>query len=75
MTPAPRHSLDLGHWPADPDILLQRFSAYLLTLAVLETPDYSVNLTGDFDAVKNPDKFGAALAAEVAAAFGAAAPD
>ncbi len=67
-------SLDLGHWPADPDILMQRFSAYLLTLAVLETPDYSVNLTGDFDAVKNPDKFSAALSAEVAGAFGAAVP-
>ena len=66
--------LDLGRWPADPDILLQRFSAYLLILAILETPDYSVNLTGDFNAVKNPDKFSAALSAEVAGAFGAAVP-
>lgn len=66
--------LDLGRWPADPDLLLQRFSAYLLILAVLETPDYRVNPTGDFDAVKNPDKFSAALSAEVAGAFGAAGP-
>ena len=67
-------NLDLGRWPASPDILLQRFSAYLLTLAVLETPDYSVNLTGDFDAVKNPDKFSAALSAEIAGSFGTAVP-
>jgi tetratricopeptide (TPR) repeat protein len=68
-------SLDLGHWPANPDIYLKRFTAYMLTIALLDTPNYKVTSTGDFDDVTNPDNFSKALSAEVSAALGAAMPD
>jgi tetratricopeptide (TPR) repeat protein len=71
---AAKASLDLGHWPANPDILFERFTAYLLTLALLETPNYKVTGTGDFDDVRNPDNFSKALLAEVSTAFGAQMP-
>lgn len=72
---AAKPKVDLGHWPANSDPLLRRFTAYLLTIALLETPNYKVTSTGDFDEVRNPDNFGRALAAQVSAAFGAPAPD
>jgi hypothetical protein len=72
---AAKASLDLGHWPANPDIPLQRFTAYMLAIAVLETPDYTVTATGDFDDVPNAQTYSNALAAEVAGAFGTPAPD
>ena len=68
-------SLDLGQWPANGDIPLQRFTAYLLAIALLETPNYKVTSIGDFQDVTNPENFRTALAAEVSAAFGAPAPD
>ena len=62
--------LDLGHWPTPGDPLLERFTAYLLAIAVLETPDYSVMATGDFDTVKNPETYSRDLATEMVGAFG-----
>jgi hypothetical protein len=73
--PAAKAKLSLGQWPAHSDILLQRFTAYLLTIALLETPNYKVTSTGDFQDVTNPENFRNALAAEVVDAFGASAPD
>jgi hypothetical protein len=73
--PGAKTSIDLGHWPADGDALLERFTSYLLAIALLDTPNYKVGLTGDFDDLSNAEKFSKALSAEVSAAFGAAAPD
>ena len=67
--------LDLGHRPANSDILLQRFTAYLLAIALLETPKYTVNGTGDFQDVTNPENFRTALSTEVSATFGVPAKD
>jgi tetratricopeptide (TPR) repeat protein len=68
-------SLDLGQWPANPDIYFKRFTGYMLAIALLETPNYKVTGTGDFDAVTDPDNFSKAMSAEVSAAFGAAMAD
>lgn len=72
--PNAKPSLDLGHWPDKPDVLLQRFVSYLLAIAVMETPDYTVTATGDFSDVRNAQAYSKALPAEVAEAFGTSAP-
>ena len=72
--PNAKVSLDLGHWPDKPDVLLQRFVSYLLAIAVMETPDYTVTATGDFSDVRNAQAYSKALPAEVAEAFGTSAP-
>jgi hypothetical protein len=71
---AAKASLDLGNWPANGDIPLQRFTADLLAIALLETPNYKATSTGDFDEVRNPDSFSKALSAEVSTAFGTVVP-
>ena len=55
--------------------ILQRITGYLLAIALLETPDYTITATGDFDDVRNAPAYSKALAAEVAGAFGPPAGD
>lgn len=71
---AAKAKVDLGHWPANGNLLLQRFTADMLAIALLETPNYKVTSTGDFDDLRTPENFSTALSTEVSAAFGAGAP-
>ncbi|HEX4273052.1 MAG TPA: hypothetical protein VHZ32_16795, partial [Rhizomicrobium sp.] len=66
-----RPTLDSGHWPANGSAAIQRFTAYMLALALLETPDYTVTATGDFDALHAPANYSKALTADVMGAIGA----
>ena len=65
--------VDLGIWPPDNEIL-QRFTAYLLTSALLRTPKFDVDRNGDFEVVRDARDFGQALGAAISARLGEAPP-
>lgn len=67
-------SADLGTWPADRDIL-KRFTAYMLCLALLETPKYRIEANGDFHDLPDGKAFSKTASDEIATRFGNAPGD
>jgi len=67
-------SADLGTWPPGHDIM-KRFAAYMLALAMLETPKFRVESNGDFYELREGAAFAKALSAEMTARFGTAPPE
>jgi tetratricopeptide (TPR) repeat protein len=65
---------DLGQWQGKNADVLRRFTAYLLTSALLRAPRIEVYHTGDFEYVHDPLEFGEALSAQVSARLGEPAP-
>ncbi len=65
----------MGDWPSSANGILERFTGYMLAIALLETPSFTIEHTGDFDDVRESAKFSAALSAEVSARFGTPPPD
>ena len=65
----------MGDWPSSANGILERFTGYMLAIALLETPSFTIEHTGDFDDVREFAKFSAALSAEVSARFGTPPPD
>lgn len=66
-------TIDMGQWPPNADVL-QRFTAYLLTSALLRTPNFSVDPKGDFYDVRDAGKFGQSLGAAISARLGDTQP-
>jgi hypothetical protein len=67
-------SASLGDWPASNDIL-KPFTGYLMAIALLETPPFRVDQTGEFEDVPNSMHFSTELMANVSAGFGTPTPD
>ncbi len=67
-------NVNLGDWPGDGGTL-KPFTGYLLALALLETPQFRVDQTGNFDDLRDATHFSTALSASVTAGFGTPTPD
>jgi hypothetical protein len=66
-------AIEMGDWPPKNEVL-QRFTAYLLATALLRTPKFSVDHTGDFEVVREARDYGDTLSALVAARSGGEVP-
>ncbi|HEY2009442.1 MAG TPA: hypothetical protein VGH23_10665 [Rhizomicrobium sp.] len=67
-------SASLGDWPASNDIL-KPFTGYLMAIALLVTPPFRVDQTGEFEDVPNAMHFSTELTANVSAGFGTPTSD